>query len=411
MRPEILGLILAGGKGTRLEPLTSFRSKPAVPFGGRYRIVDFVLSNFINSGIHSIYVLTQFKSQSLTEHINEAWRFGSLLPNQYITCVPAQMNTGDSWYMGTADAIYQNVNLIRHENPFLTAVFGGDHIYKMDVSAMAKYHHEKSADCTVAALSVPLEEATEFGVIQVDSDWRIIGFQEKPSNPISLPNDPTRALVSMGNYLFNTRQLINELEEDAVNESSSHDFGKDILPKMKESGRLYAYDFGRNIIPGEPVASNSYWRDVGTLDAYYEANMDLRYVNPAFNLYNEEWPIHSNTLRLPPAKFVHLGPHRTGQAINSVVCEGVIISGAVVKDSIIGPNVRVNSFSQIDGCIIMEGVEIGRNCKIRNTIIDKHVKISEGAEIGYDPDKDRERYETVTENGLVVIKKARRFLM
>ena len=411
MRPDILGLILAGGKGTRLEPLTSFRSKPAVPFGGRYRIIDFVLSNFINSGIYSIYVLTQFKSQSLTEHINEAWRFGSLLPNQYITCVPAQMNTGDSWYMGTADAIYQNVNLIRHENPFLTAVFGGDHIYKMDVSAMAKYHNEKSADCTVAALPVPLEEATEFGVIQVDSDWRIIGFQEKPSNPIALPNDPSRALVSMGNYIFNTRQLINELEEDAVNENSSHDFGKDILPKMMESGRLYAYDFDRNIIPGEPVVSNSYWRDVGTLDAYYEANMDLRYVNPTFNLYNEEWPIHSNTLRLPPAKFVHLGPHRTGQAINSVVCEGVIISGAIVKDSIIGPNVRVNSFSQIDGCIIMEDAEIGRKCKIRNTIIDKHVKIPEGTEIGYDTAKDRERYETVTENGLVVIKKARRFLM
>jgi len=233
-RPEILGIVLAGGKGTRLEPLTLFRSKPAVPFGGRYRIIDFVLSNFINSGIYSLYVLTQFKSQSLTEHISATWRFGSLLSNQFITCVPAQMNTGDNWYQGTADAIYQNINLIKEQNPFLVAVFGGDHIYKMDISAMAKYHHEKSADCTLAAISVPLAEATEFGVIQVDSDWRIIGFQEKPDDPTPLPNDPERALVSMGNYIFNTRELIDRLEEDAQLETS-HDFGKDILPKMAES--------------------------------------------------------------------------------------------------------------------------------------------------------------------------------
>jgi len=408
-RPEILGIVLAGGKGTRLEPLTLFRSKPAVPFGGRYRIIDFVLSNFINSGIYSLYVLTQFKSQSLTEHISATWRFGSLLSNQFITCVPAQMNTGDNWYQGTADAIYQNINLIKEQNPFLVAVFGGDHIYKMDISAMAKYHHEKSADCTLAAISVPLAEATEFGVIQVDSDWRIIGFQEKPDDPTPLPNDPERALVSMGNYIFNTRELIDRLEEDAQLETS-HDFGKDILPKMAESGRLYAYDFGRNIIPGEPVQNNAYWRDVGTLDAYFQANMDLRNVRPLFNLYNKEWPIRSYPLNLPPAKFVHLGPHRTGQAINSIVCEGVIASGATVKESVIGPSVRINSYTQIDNCIIMDGVEIGRGCKIRNAIIDKHVRIPEGSEIGYDSKEDA-KIGTVTESGIVVLEKARRFLM
>lgn len=408
-RPEILGIVLAGGKGTRLEPLTLFRSKPAVPFGGRYRIIDFVLSNFINSGIYSLYVLTQFKSQSLTEHISATWRFGSLLSSQFITCVPAQMNTGDNWYQGTADAIYQNINLIKEQNPFLVAVFGGDHIYKMDISAMAKYHHEKSADCTLAAISVPLAEATEFGVIQVDTDWRIIGFQEKPDDPTPLPNDPDRALVSMGNYIFNTRELIDRLEEDAQLETS-HDFGKDILPKMVESGRLYAYDFGRNIIPGEPVQNNAYWKDVGTLDAYFQANMDLRNVRPLFNLYNKEWPIRSYPLNLPPAKFVHLGPHRTGQAINSIVCEGVIASGATVKESVIGPSVRINSYTQIDNCIIMDGVEIGRGCKIRNAIIDKHVRIPEGSEIGYDSKEDA-KIGTVTESGIVVLEKARRFLM
>jgi glucose-1-phosphate adenylyltransferase len=410
MRPEILGIVMAGGKGTRLEPLTRYRSKPSVPFGGRYRIIDFVLSNFINSGIYSVYVLTQFKSQSLTEHISESWSFGSLLKSQFITCVPAQMNTGDLWYQGTADAIYQNMNLIREKNPFLVAVFGGDHIYKMDISAMAKYHHEKSADCTVAAIPVPLKEASSFGILQVNSDWQVTGFQEKPENPTPLPSDPTRALASMGNYIFTTRELIDSLRDDAKDSSSSHDFGKDILPKLKDHGRLYAYDFGRNIIPGSiSAASNSYWRDVGTLDAYYEANMDLRAVKPALDLYNREWPIRSSVSFSPPAKFVHLGPHRTGQAINSVVCEGAIVSGATIKDSIISPNVRINSFSEIDGCIIMDGVEIGRDCKLRSCIIDKYAQISEGTEIGYDLQADREKW-TVTESGIVVIPKERRFL-
>ena len=409
MRPDILGMILAGGKGTRLEPLTAFRSKPAVPFGGRYRIIDFVLSNFINSGIYSIYVLTQFKSQSLTEHINEAWNFSGLLSSQFITCVPAQMNTGGEWYQGTADAIFQNIHLIREKNPFLVAVFGGDHVYKMDVSAMAKYHHEKSADCTLAAISVPIEEASSFGVIQVDSDWRIVGFQEKPENPTPLPGDPDRALVSMGNYIFNTRELLDCLEDDASLTGSSHDFGKDILPKLSEKGRLYAYDFGRNIIPGEPLGANHYWKDVGTLDSYYEANMDLRSIRPAFNLYNREWPMRTAPLNSAPAKFVHLGPHRTGHAINSVVCEGTIVSGAMIKDSIISPNVRINSFSQVDGCIIMEGVEIGRSCKLKNCIIDKHVRLPENTEIGYDADEDAKRWHR-TESGIVVLEKARRFM-
>jgi glucose-1-phosphate adenylyltransferase len=411
MRPEVLGLILAGGKGTRLEPLTKHRSKPSVPFGGRYRIIDFVLSNFINSRIYSLYVLTQFKSQSLTEHVNDVWSFGSMISNQFVTCVPAQMNTGDEWYQGTADAIFQNINLIREKNPHLVAVFGGDHIYKMDISIMARYHYEKSADCTVAALAVPIEEASSFGVIEVDSDWRIVGFQEKPANPRSLPDDPTRALVSMGNYIFPTRGLLHILEEDAKDSSSSHDFGKDVLPKLMEDGRLYAYDFRRNIIPGSsPGETNDYWRDVGTIDAYYEANMDLRSVSPAFSLYNKEWPIRAEVRNTPPAKFVHLGPNRTGHAINSLVGEGVVVSGALVKDSIISPNVRINSYSEIDGCIIMDGVEIGRNCKIRRAIIDKHVRIPEGTEIGYNADEDRQRWGAVTESGIVVIEKNRRFL-
>jgi len=412
MRPDVLGMILAGGKGTRLEPLTKFRSKPAVPFGGRYRIIDFVLSNFINSGIYSLYVLTQFKSQSLTEHIHESYTFSSILKNQFVTCVPAQMMTGDDWYKGTADAIYQNLNLIREKNPFLVAIFGGDHIYKMDVSAMAKYHHEKAADCTVAAIPVPVEDAHHFGIIQVNSDWQITGFQEKPQeNPATLPNDPTRVLASMGNYIFSTRELIRILNDDAADSESSHDFGKDILPKIKDEGRLYAYDFGRNIIPGSTtMEGNSYWRDVGTLESYYEANMDLRAVRPSLDLYNREWPIRSTVTFSPPAKFVHLGPHRTGHAINSIVGEGAIVSGALIKDSIISPNVRINSFSEVDGCILFNGVEIGRNCKLRNCIIDKYVKIPEGTEIGFDAKKDAEKW-TVTESGLVVIEKARQFLM
>jgi glucose-1-phosphate adenylyltransferase len=411
MRPNILGLILAGGKGTRLEPLTKYRSKPAVPFGGRYRIIDFVLSNFINSGIYSLYVLTQFKSQSLTEHINDVWNFGSILPNQFITCVPAQMQTGDDWYRGTADAIYQNINLIREKNPYLVAVFGGDHIYKMDIQMMANYHHEKSADCTVSAIAVPIEEASSFGVLQVDSDWRIIGFQEKPEDPTPLPNDPTKALVSMGNYIFNTREILRYLEADAADPSSHHDFGKNILPQIMEDGRLYAYDFRRNVIPGSiPGEPNDYWRDVGTIESYYEANMDLRAVSPQFSLYNRDWPIRAEVKNVPPAKFVHLGPNRTGHAINSIVGEGTIVSGATVKDSIISPDVRINSYSEIDGCILMDGVNIGRNCRLKRCIIDKHVIIPEGTEIGYDEEEDRKRWTQVTESGLVIVEKNRRFL-
>jgi glucose-1-phosphate adenylyltransferase len=403
-------MILAGGKGTRLEPLTKYRSKPSVPFGGRYRIIDFALSNFINSGIYALYVLTQFKSQSLTEHIHETWNFSSILRSQFITCVPAQMMKGDNWYEGTADAIYQNLNLIRERNPFLVAVFGGDHIYKMDISAMAKYHHEKSADCTVAAIPVSLEEASSFGVIEVDSDWKVVGFQEKPENPTPMPNDPTRALASMGNYIFSTRELIRILDEDSQDTQSSHDFGKDILPKLKEEGRLYAYDFGRNIIPGSSsLEANSYWRDVGTIDAYYEATMDLRAVRPALDLYNREWPIRSSVTYSPPAKFVHLGPHRTGHAINSIVGEGAIISGALIKDSVVSPNVRINSFSEVEGCILFDGVEVSRNVRLRHCIIDKHVKIPEGTEIGFDLKKDAEKW-TVTDSGIVVIEKERQFL-
>jgi glucose-1-phosphate adenylyltransferase len=315
MQLRVLGMIMAGGKGTRLHPLTRDRAKPAVPFGGKFRIIDFALSNFINSGIYGVYVLTQFMSQSLTEHLQFAWSFNSLLREHFITAVPAQMRTGDAWYRGTADAIYQNLNLIRESRPHLVCVFGGDHVYRMDLSQMLQYHEHNEADCTVAAIPVPIEEASAFGVIEIDEDRRVVGWQEKPKHPKPIPGDPAHALASMGNYVFSCRSLVSCLEADAVDERSSHDFGKDVIPKLISEGRVYCYDFTTNRVPGEK-GPNTYWRDVGTLDAYYEANMDLREVVPAFNLYNRHWPIRTARYDDPPAKFVHDAENRTGRAVN-----------------------------------------------------------------------------------------------
>ena len=317
MRLRVLGIVLAGGKGTRLYPLTKERAKPAVPFGGKYRIVDFVLSNFINSGIYSIYVLTQFKSQSLLQHLSEGWQFGSLLKNQFIIPVPAQMRTPEeTWYQGTADAIYQNVNLIEQADPHVVAIFGADHIYRMNVTSMIEFHEVKRAHVTVAAIPVPKEQATEFGVIEAAPDGRIIGFHEKSPNPPTIPGDPSRCYASMGNYVFSTRSLLRELYDDAANPDSSHDFGRDILPSLVGRSEMFAYDFQTNQIPGEPAGATVYWRDVGTIDAYYEANIDLRAVSPALNLYNREWPLRTVSYPDAPAKFTFDDEDRRGQAID-----------------------------------------------------------------------------------------------
>lgn len=406
MNLRVLAMIMAGGRGRRLSPLTRDRAKPAVPFGGNYRIIDFALSNFVNSGIHSIYVLTQFLSQSLSEHLQAAWTVSAFLRDHFIKCVPAQMRTGETWYQGTADAIFQNLNLIRESRPHLVCIFGGDHIYRMDVSQMIAFHEQNEADCTVAGLPVPIEQASSFGVIQVDDDWRVVGFEEKPAKPKPLPHEPTLALASMGNYVFSCRSLLDALEADAAVKDSTHDFGKDVIPAMVRSGRVYCYDFTSNRVPGEK-GPNTYWRDVGTIEAYFEANMDLRAVVPAFNLYNRHWPIRTVRYDDPPAKFVHEEAARTGRAVSSMVCEGTILSGCTVRNSIIGRNVKVHSFAEISDSIIFDHVEIGESARISRAIIDKNVRIPDGAQIGAGAAASAEHF--VSPGGITVIPKQPRF--
>jgi glucose-1-phosphate adenylyltransferase len=399
----VLGIVLAGGRGERLFPLTQHRAKPAVPFGGRYRIIDFVLSNFVNSGILSIYVLTQFKAQSLLEHLDRGWRTSDFLGEHFVVPVPAQMRSGDDWYQGTADSVYQNLYLLERHSPRLVAVFGADHIYRMNVRQMIDEHQRKSADATVAAIPVKIEEAFQFGVIEVDEDWRITGFAEKPKQPKSIPGEPNTALVSMGNYLFNNELLIEALRKDAVLTSSNHDFGRDLLPNLIEHHRIYAYDFRKNRVPVPSKGEeSSYWRDLGTIDAYYDANMDLCSIDPSFNLYNRSWPLRTVSFADPPAKFVFDWKDRQGMAVNSIVAEGTIISGSHLHNCVVGRNVRIHSYSQIDNSVIMDWVEIGRGCKIRNAIIDKANVIPSGTEIGYDHEQDREHY-TISPNGVVVL--------
>ena len=404
MNRRVLGMIMAGGKGERLYPLTKDRTKAAVPFGGKYRLIDFVLSNFLNSGIYAIYVLTQFKAQSLIEHIQNGWQLGQVVREHFIVTVPAQMRVGDSWYRGTADAIYQNLNLIEQFNPDVVAVFGADHIYRMDIRQMVNFHVEKNADVTVAAVSVPIETTGRLGVIEVDKDGLIIGFQEKPKKAYPIPGRPTEALASIGNYLFNTEVLISELKENALRKETRHDFGKDVIPLIYPKRRVFVYDFKENKIPGEEnVKEPGYWRDIGTIDSYYQANMDLRAITPSFNLYNPRWPIKTTGYtELPPAKFVFDEHGRRGEALNSIVCEGTIISGGEVKDSVVGRNVFIHSYSEIDQSIIMDNVEVGRHARIKRTIIDKNVKVPEGAAIGYNLEEDRSKY-YVSPGGIVVI--------
>jgi glucose-1-phosphate adenylyltransferase len=406
---KTLVMVLAGGRGSRLMPLTEDRAKPAVPFGGRYRMVDFVLSNLVNSGFFQIVVLTQYKSQSLTRHIGRAWRLSRAL-DQFVEIVPAQQRTGLAWYKGSADAIYQSLNLIGDADPEYVAVFGADHVYKMNVSAMLEYHIEAGAALTIAAIAMPSAEAHAFGVIEVDENFRIIGFAEKPERPAQIPSRPGWSLVSMGNYFFSRETLVEAITEDATLEGSTHDFGGDIIPRVLASGQAcYVYDYGTNVVPGQSERERGYWRDIGTIDSYFAASMDLIAVTPVMDLYNRSWPILTDFQNLAPAKFVHADVGRTGMATDSMVCEGVIISGGQTARSLLSPQVRVHSFSHLEECILFDGVSVGRHAVLRRVIVDKGVNIPPGTEIGVDHDADRARGLTVSEGGVVVVPKTQVF--
>jgi glucose-1-phosphate adenylyltransferase len=404
-RRNVLTMILAGGMGERLFPLTRDRAKPAVPFGGRYRIIDFVINNFINSGFFKIKILTQFKSNSLIEHITRTWR---LVPDigQYVDVVPAQMRKGPFWFRGTADAVFQNLELIFDEKPEYVCVFGGDHIYKMDVNQMLQEHINNDSDLTIATIPVPVEEAHQFGVVEIDENFRVTGFVEKPKDGVkTIPGRPNMILASMGNYIFKASTMIEVLQRNALR-NSGVDFGKEIIPEMYPKMKVMAYDFATNFINGEDPINQGYWRDVGTVDSYFAAVMDLVAVTPLFNLYNPKWPMVSAPMHLPPAKFVFADSksQRVGIATDSLVSDGTIISGGTINRCVLHPRVRIHSYADVDESILMDGVEVGRHCKIRRTIIDKGVKIPAGVSIGYDLDADRERF-TVTDSGIVVVPK------
>lgn len=403
---KALVMILAGGEGKRLFPLTRDRAKPAVPFGGRYRIIDFVINNFINSGFYKIKILTQYKSDSLNQHIARSWPVSSIL-GQYIDLVPAQMRTDGNWYKGTADAVFQNLTHINDENPTQVCVFGGDHIYRMDVSQMMRFHKSNNADLTISAIPIPISEASEFGIIEVDENWRLTGFQEKPqTTPKSIPNRPDVCLASMGNYIFNRTELVNEVIEDSKDENSAHDFGKNIIPKMlKEGKRVYVYDFSKNEYEGMSDSERGYWRDVGSIDSYWQANMDLLDYNPELNLYSEDWPLRTYNYNFPPAKFIWEEGDRVGMATNSMVSEGCIISGGSISRCILSPKVRINSFSNVTDSILMENVNVGRYSEIRKAIIDKNVNIPPYTKIGVDLEEDRRRGFIVSAGGVTVVPK------
>jgi glucose-1-phosphate adenylyltransferase len=403
MNRRVLALVLAGGRGTRLHPLTKDRAKPAVPFGGKYRIVDFVLSNLVNSGVYSTYILTQFKSQSLLQHLRDTWQFGGLLPHQFIIPVPAQMRSPDeTWYQGTADAIFQNIDLIRRAEPDLALVFGADHIYRMNIREMIEFHNEKKADVTVAAVPMAKCLASEFGVIETSPDGRIIGFHEKKMGAPTIPGNPDQIFASMGNYVFASEVLQREVINDSLDENSGHDFGKDIFPKLIKSANVYAYDFRENHIPGDPPSVLPYWRDVGTIDSFYDANMDLRAIIPALNLYNHQWPLGPTREMHPPAKFIFNEEGRRGHAIDSIISSGCILSGGLVKGSVLGRGVRVHSGAMVEDSVIFDDCDIGRNARVRRAILDKNATVPEGASIGWDLEKDRQSH-YVSENGIVVV--------
>jgi len=402
MMRKVLTFIMAGGKGERLLPLTKDRTKPAVPFGGIYRIIDFTLSNCINSGMRKIYILTQYKSASLQRHIRLGWNFLPSELGQFIELLPAQQRIGDSWYMGTADAIYQNLYTLEMDRPDEVLILAGDHIYKMDYYSMIDVHREQNADLTVGVVEIDKVKSKHLGVVEADAQGRVTGFQEKPVNPETIPGKPDKIFGSMGIYVFNQSVLVQELLEDAKNSKSSHDFGKDIIPQMlKKRMKVVAYNFRNKDQGGE------YWRDIGTIDAYYEANMELIQVNPTFNLYDQEWLIRTFQEQYPPVKTVHSGDKeegRVGLVLDSIVSEGCVVSGGRVQRSILSPNVRINSFSEVYDSILMEGVNVGRHAKIKRAIIDKDVSIPQGIVIGFNLEEDKKRF-FVSSSGIVVVAK------
>ena len=401
---RVLSLILAGGKGSRLEPLTRDRTKPAVPFGGAYRIIDFALSNCINSGLRKVLVLTQYKAVSLDRHINLGWRFLCRDLDEYIDILPPQQRLHADWYKGTADAVYQNIYSIERCRSEYLVILAGDHIYKMDYSDLVRDHIASGAVLTVGCIPCSLEQGMQFGIMQIDSEKRVVNFQEKPEQPQPMPDEPTRCLASMGIYVFNTNFLFDCLIADAADSKSSHDFGRSIIPSLIDSNLVRAYQFR-----DKNTGNNHYWRDVGTIDSYYEANMDLISVDPELNLYDRAWPLRSYQPPCPPPKFVFAQyeepNHRVGHALDSLVCAGSIISGGTVQRSVLGYNVRVNSWSCVEDSILFDDVVIGRNAKIRRAIIDKQVCVPDGRRIGFDVDEDRSRGYVVTESGIVVIGK------
>lgn len=395
---DILVILLAGGAGERLNPLTKERAKPAVYFGGPYRIIDFTLSNCINSGLRRIFIATQYKSLSLNRHIRMGWSIVSEELGEFIEILPPQKRVGEHWYLGTADAVYQNLYSMVRESPSHVIVLSGDHVYKMDYSKMLRFHLDRQADATLATIEVPVSESHRFGIVNVENNDRVVGFEEKPATARPVPDSPDVALASMGIYIFRADVLVRALEEDATRPGSDHDFGKNIIPALIQAGPVYSYRFY-----DENKKASKYWRDIGTLDAYFEASMDLCHVNPKFNLYDPEWPLRTNQPQAPPAKFVFAEEdQRCGQALDSLISSGCIISGSRISGSILCPNVRVHSFCQIDQVILMPGVRVGRHARIRRAIIDRDVLIPRGALIGFNPDEDRRRH-TVTEVGIVVV--------
>jgi glucose-1-phosphate adenylyltransferase len=401
-------MVLAGGEGKRLMPLTRDRAKPAVPFGGHYRLIDFALSNLVNGGYRRLVVLTQYKSHSLNVHLSTTWRMSTLLGN-YVAPVPAQMRSGKRWFLGSGDAIFQNLNIIHDENPAYIFVFGADHIYRMDPRQLLDAHIESGAGVTVAAIRVPIEEASAFGIIERGASTKIERFREKPTDPAPLPDDPNSVLASMGNYVFSTETLLDLVQQDAMRDDSKHDIGGDFIPALVDEGVAHVYDFTENEVPGVTEREHAYWRDVGTLDAYFEAHMDLVSVDPVFNLYNDDWPIYTSFLTAPPAKMVAVAEHGAGRISDSLLSNGVVISGAYVSNAVLSPGVRIEPGAIVENAVLMEGVVVSAGARIRNAIIDKSVVIPGRAELGYDKDEDLARGFTVTDEGIVALAKRQEF--
>ncbi|BCT67155.1 Glucose-1-phosphate adenylyltransferase [Nitrosospira sp. NRS527] len=395
-----VAMILAGGRGSRLRQLTDWRAKPAMPFGGKFRIIDFPLSNCVNSGIRRIGIATQYKAQSLISHIQHGWGFLDGRFDEFVELLPAQQRIEETWYQGTADAVYQNIDILRVHNPDYVLILGGDHVYKMDYGKLLADHVERAAEMTIACHDVPLETASGLGIMSVDDEWRVNGFEEKPSVPTAMPGQPGHALASMGIYVFNAAFLFEQLIHDHDDEHSSHDFGKDVIPYLVPRGRVFAHRFVHscvNMASGVP-----YWRDVGTIDAYWEANLDLTRITPDLNLYDKDWPIWTHQEQLPPAKFIFDDDDRRGQALDTMVSGGCIISGSTVRRSLLFSNVQVRSYSSIEDSVILPNVDIGRNVRLRRVVVDKNCIIPPGLMAGFDPEQDRERF-YVTENGVTLI--------